>query len=147
MTVNTKGSSWTISGGNSITFVSATYPIQLGKDDRGQEVLNVSVDFNSVLTDISAAVSDTQVQGDPTNPCLRCGRRYAGALPGGVSRRRRGPGVCGPWAWLARGAVRPELDSIGSNPLSQWLGFQQVSPYQGVNLVLESAGGTFQRAR
>jgi hypothetical protein len=144
VTVNSKGSSWTISGGmNPITFVTATYPIQMGKDDRGQEVLNVSVDFNPGLTDVSAAVADTQVQGAPQTPV------FVAAVGTPVRVRVVYPGGDGDQVFAVHGhgwQEEPYIQNstaIGSNPLSQSLGFQQVSPYQSANLVLESAGGTF----
>jgi hypothetical protein len=143
VTVETPGNLWTISGGNSITFVSATYHVHLGKDDSGQEVLNVSVDFYPVLTDISAAVSDTQVQGDPQTPV------FIAAAGTPVRFRVVYPGGDGVQVFAVHGhgwQEEPYVQNstvIGSNPLSQLLGFQQVSPYQGVNLVMESAGGTF----
>jgi hypothetical protein len=142
--VNSKGSAWTISGGmNTITFIAATYSIQIGKDDRGQEVLNVSVDFNPVLTDMSVAVSDTQVQGAPQTPV------FVAAVGMPVRLRVVYPGGDGDQVFAVHGhgwQEEPYIQNstaIGSNPLSQWLGFQQVSPYQSANLVLESAGGPF----
>jgi hypothetical protein len=145
VTVNAPGNWWTINGGNSVMFVSATYDsrILLGKDDRGQKVLTVKVDFNSVLTDVSAAVSDTQVQGESQTPV------FVAAAGTPVRFRVVYAGGDGDQVFAVHGhgwQEEPYVQNstvIGSNPLSQWLGFQQVSPYQGVNLVLESAGGTF----
>ena len=96
-----------------------------------------------MLTDISAAVSDTQVQGDPQTPV------FVAAAGTPVRFRVVYPGGDGDQVFAVHGhgwQEEPYVQNstvIGSNPLSQWLGFQQVSPYLGVNLVLESAGGTF----
>jgi hypothetical protein len=46
-------------------------------------------------------------------------------------------------SWQEEPYVR-ESTEIGSNPLSQWFGGQQLTPYQSLNLVLPSAGGPFQ---
>jgi hypothetical protein len=145
VTVDTAGSAWTINDSNTVGGPAPTYPLNLVSGaSNGTQPLNVSIQFNQDLVDISARESDKLVQADPQSPVFVAG---AGTPVRMHVLYTQGDNTVQVFSlhghvWQEHPYVRGSTQ-IGNNPLSQWFGDQQITPYESINVVLPSAGGMF----
>lgn len=150
------GRHWQVNDTNAISGITSTTDLRLAGDrlvaslnldpqDASGNQLPVPFDVLANRVDLSAWLANQGVAGDPQTPVVACEAgvplRLRWLFSAGNGSEGQAIGIHG-HSWQQEPFTEGSL-RIGDNPKSEVLGQQRIVPYQPLNLVLDSAGGTF----